>query len=209
MLAFWNDGKPRKVRSNSQVKLPNGDIVLNAKPDPDNDLYEYVDVGPMPDRKYEVAGPVTYDNDGWTITATRSVMDRNLDQVKAERFRDIKMQRDTVVNAGIEWTPDDVTTYIVQTDSDSRQEITGAVVAINEDAIPEQAWRMLDNQIVVLPSTDFKRMGVAVRDHVNACYLNQAMLEAVVNAGSDIEAVKSVDVTEGWPPHYVAPEIAE
>lgn len=81
MLAFWNGGNPRVVRNLNRVQMPNGDVAFNAKPDPDNDLFLYVEAGPTPNRRIgERAGAVSYTNDGWTITATRTVeTDPNFD----------------------------------------------------------------------------------------------------------------------------------
>lgn len=204
MLCFWNNGAPRIIKNTSRVELPNGDTRMNAKPDPDLDLFDYVETGAMPGQ-YEHAGPVTYANDGWTVTCTRSVVPWDAARIRDDMKRKVKIQRDMVRDAGIEWSPDGgVTAYVVQTDSDSRREMTGAVVSINEAGLPDMSWRMMDNSLAAIPAADFKTMALAVSAHVQACYVQQANIEAALDAAADptIE-----DITLGWPVHYVAPGV--
>ncbi len=128
-----------------------------------------------------------------------------LDKQKANRNRQIKNHRDSIRDAGIEWSPDDgVTSYVVQTDGDSRRELTGAIVGLNESGATEQAWRMQDNMLVVLSAEVFKAMALAVSVHVNACYVHQAVLENTISTTTDIAELNAIDVETGWPPHYIA-----
>lgn len=204
-LYFWNDGNPKKAKitgggNKQRLTLPSG-VVLTGKiePDPYHDLYQYVEEGPRPN-EYQRAGSVSYDNDGYTITATRTVVDQPLDQIKDRVKRKVKTIRDGIINGGIEFqaaSGDPV--YTVQTDADSRRELTGAVVAANEDNLTVQAWRMADNEVVVMDIADFKAMALAVRNHVNACYERQAALEADIDAAESAEAVTFIDLNTGWP----------
>jgi len=204
-LYFWNDGSPTKAKvtgggNKQRLKLPSG-VVLTGKvePDPYHDLYQYTEVGPVPN-EYQQPGSVSYDNDGYTITATRTVVDQPLDRVKDRLKRKVKAIRDNVVNAGIEFqaaSGDPV--YVVQTDADSRRELTGAVVAANEDNLTVQAWRMADNEVVVMDIADFKAMALEVRNHVNACFERQAALEAEIDAADDVGTAVAIDLDAGWP----------
>lgn len=190
-LCFWNDGSPRVVRPKQKVTLDNGDIMIIGKtPSPDLDLFEFEEVGPTP-TKYQTVGQTSYDNDGWKVTATRSVVDKP-DEVLADiRKTEIKVKRDSVINAGIEWNG-----YVVQTDPDSRREMVGAVSAMSvDDTITAQPWRMQGNTLAVLDKADFLAMSIVVRNHVNACYLRQA----------ELEADNTLDIQTGWPTHYVEP----
>lgn len=90
-LAFWNGGTPRVLRSNKRVRLANGDIVLNAAADPANDLYHYVEAGAAPGRFQRSAG-VGFANDGWTITATRTVEWIDLDAIRERRRAEVKAE---------------------------------------------------------------------------------------------------------------------
>lgn len=196
-LCIWKDGELVKVyQNNRSIKLPNGDTVMNAKPDPSNDLFEYDEVGQSPNL-WQTRGQIKYENDGWTVTATRTVQDVDLDVARRTAKGLVKVKRDIAMNAGIVWN-----SHIVQTDEDSRREMTGAVVAMNEAGLTEQAWRMMDNSLVILSDVDFKAMALAVRAHVNNCYVNQAQIEAQINACTTIVEVKSVDIETGWPVHY-------
>ena len=226
MLYFWNNGSPRKARvsgSGNRQRLVNADGSIsmgNIQPDPDSDLFAYEEAGDRPGEFQREAG-FSYANDGWKITATRQVADIPLDQSKQRHKQKIKQHRDAAMNGGMAWawtvevetdpgdpsaTPpvaptvvSETTTYLVQTDADSRREMTGAVVAIDQAALAEQAWRMADNSLVVLTSEQFIAMALAVRGHINAAYLRQAVLEATLDAASDVDAVRAIDVTTGWP----------
>jgi hypothetical protein len=226
MFYHWNDGAPRKAKvtgsGNRQKLVLDDGVVVTGKinADPDFDLYKYEETGPRP-AEYEREGPMTYSLDGDTITAARSVVDMPLDQAKQRHKQKVKQQRDTAASGGLAWdkvesvetdpgdpnaeppvppTFEDVaTTYFVQTDGDSRRELTGAVLAINEGSLTEQAWRMADNTVAVLPAADFKAMALEVRAHVNAAYLRQAELEAMIDAAADVAALREIDVAAGWP----------
>lgn len=84
-LCFWNDGKPKVVDSKC-VKMPDGKERLNAKPDPDDDLYEYVEVR-VGYGQYHKHVETTLDNDGWKVTKTHTYAPMPLDDVKADKIR--------------------------------------------------------------------------------------------------------------------------
>ena len=162
-------------------------------------MYNYVETGPTPG-EYERAGSISYNADGDTITGARSVIDMPLDQAQSIAKQKVKAKRDAVMNGGIEFrvaSGDPV--YIVQTDGDSRRELTGAVVAANEGSLTVQGWRMADNEMVVMDIADFKAMALSVRNHVNACYERQAALEAEIDNAADVDAIRTIDIDAGWP----------
>jgi hypothetical protein len=88
-LAFWNNGSPRVIRGR-KVNLPNGDVVMNPQPDPDNDVYEYVEAGGKAGR-FERSTGVSYDNDGWTITATYTKAYVDVADIRAQKAADAKV----------------------------------------------------------------------------------------------------------------------
>jgi len=90
-LAFWNGGTPRVVRSNKRLQLSNGDIVLNAQPDPMVDLYNYVETGPAPSR-FQHALTTAYENNGWTITATRTAAWSDVSLIRERRMADVRAE---------------------------------------------------------------------------------------------------------------------
>lgn len=150
----------------------------------------------------------TFANGRVTRTHTTVADAGYLDKRKAEVKRQIKGKRDSVATAGIEHTID-VTTYIVQTDTNSQMVLTGAMVAMDKKGNPnaKQKWRMADNTVVEIAKADFEAMGLAVRDHVDACYVRQAQLEATVDACEDVTTLEAIDTEAGWPTHYQAPEV--
>jgi len=204
-LYHWNNGSPRKAKvsgsgNRQKYTLPDG-VVMTGKitADADLDLYNYVETGPTPG-EYECAGSISYNADGDTITGARSVIDLPLDQAQSIAKQKVKAKRDAVMNGDVEFqaaSGDPV--YVVQTDGDSRRELTGAVVAANEDSLTVQGWRMADNEMVVMDIADFKAMALAVRNHVNACYERQASLEAEIDNAVDVDAIRTIDIEAGWP----------
>lgn len=84
MLAFWNGGTPRIVNPR-RVVLPNGDVVMNAVADPENDLYDLMRIGPK-SGKFEIQLVDTFAKAGVTITATRTVGYLPLEEIKAKRI---------------------------------------------------------------------------------------------------------------------------
>lgn len=130
-----------------------------------------------------------------------------LDKRKAEVVRQIKGQRDAVERAGIEWSPDiGVTTHVVQTDPEKSQpKITGRHAAMIQRGEPTVNWRMLDNVYYEITAAQFTEISLAVATHVEDCYATQAVLEALVDGAADIAELEAIDITAGWPSHYVEP----
>jgi len=84
-LAFWNNGAPRVLRSSKSVTLADGRVVFNVKPNPGLDLYAYRETG-QDEGPFTRAAATTYENDGWTITATRTVA-----YIAVERIRELRI----------------------------------------------------------------------------------------------------------------------
>ena len=192
MLAFWNNGSPRKVKGTT-VKLPNGDTVMNAKADKSIDLYNYVVIRTAP-TNYQHVGPFSSALVGDTIMVTNTVVANSNERIVATVLESIKRKRDEVSTAGIQWGD-----YVVQTKESSQAKLTGALVGLSVSKDATQLWRMLDNTVVVMPVAEFTAMAMAVSAHINACYTYQGELEAIVMASDSPE---NVDVTVGWPDHY-------
>lgn len=203
-MCFWNDGDPRIVNGGKKAILDKvSGRFISDTPDPEIDLYRFVEVRP-PLGEYEVHQGYVDDNDGWTVTRTFNAvaMDAGvaLARAKSNAVKAIKMKRDGIQFGGVEWSPDGgVTTYIVQTDKDSQAKLSGAVVRTDKKNSAQQAWRMKDNSVVVLNKVKFDDMAVAVGDHVDACYVRQAELEALVEAASTAAEVDAIDIQSGWP----------
>ena len=113
-LAFWNNGNPRVLRNNKRVRLPNGDTAMNAMPVPESDLYEYVESGPHPNR-YQGNTDTTYENDGWTITATRTVAWADIERVREDRISMVRTDAyNKIVSVLPEWKQRNLTARAVE-----------------------------------------------------------------------------------------------
>ena len=152
----------------------------------------------IPDGKISIGSSHSFD--GISVTKTHTLADDPdyLDKQKTIMLSQIKSKRDRVRDAGIDYL-----TYTVETDANSRRELTGAVVSINEAGLTDMAWRMKDNTVAILLAADFKAMAIAVSIHVQSCYVNQGTLEAAVNAAINITALNAIDVSVGWPAHHI------
>lgn len=195
-MAFWNNGSPRTVRVGGLDKT-SGRFIGN-RADPSIDLYYYVEDFIRPS-EFEVAGSMSFSLDGDTITASRGVAAKSAEYIVAIMKRKVKALRDQTIAGPIEWSPDGgVTTYVVQTDEYSRNMLAGAVMRLDKKGNPNaaQGWRMQDNSFAALTKTDFDAMAVAIGDHVDACYTNQGVLEATIDAAPDPTLV---DIEAGWP----------
>ncbi len=99
MLAFWNGGDPRVARNPKRITMPNGDVRLNAGPDPDDDLYAFVP-GARPDRHQSVISR-SYANDGWTITETNTLSDIAAARVRQLRKSEVRNKATQVMDGGL------------------------------------------------------------------------------------------------------------
>jgi len=99
MLAFWNGGNPQVVRNTRRVLMPNGDVRLNAGPDPDDDLYAFI-AGAKP-TKYQAITARSYANDGWTITETNTLSDIAAARARDLRKAEVRAKATAVMDGGI------------------------------------------------------------------------------------------------------------
>lgn len=100
-----------------------------------------------------------------------------LDVIKAAKRAEAKRARIAACDGGIVWNG-----YQVQTDGDSRREMTGVVVTINEAGLAGMKWRMGDNSTVTLSASDFKTMALTVSAHIQACFDAQAARDDAIDA---------------------------
>jgi len=207
-LYHWNNGSPRKAKvsgsgNRQKYTLPDGSVMTGKiSANPDLDLYNYAEVGPAPG-EYQKAGGASYSVSGDTIIATRAVLDIPLEQAQSEAKRKVKAKRDQVQFGGTEWV-DGETTHVIQTDAGSQAKLTGAVVRTDKKGAADQSWRMADNSVVTLNKAKFDAMATAVGDHVDACYTQQAVLEAQIDAAADVDAIRAVNIDDGWPSNPTA-----
>lgn len=206
MLYFWNNGAPQRAKitgSGNKQRLtipgdPNprmGRIVA----DPDIDLYNYVEAGPRPN-KYQGAGPLSYDNDGWTITATRTVQDRGLDQVKAARVAEVQAKRSDVAHAGIVFSTLPLATDATTIDSIN---LIASALADGETLPANFKWETMDGRVMSPTGAQFKLFRNAVAKHFMSCTKAARIHKEAIEAAVDVAAVLAVDIETGWPANPV------
>lgn len=147
--------------------------------------------------QYMTSGEGSLVGDVWELDYV--ISDMSIEQVRSILLQEVSNIRNIATEAGITWSPDEgVTIYHVDSDKNSRYEMTAAIQAMDYVDQVEQAWRMQDNTFVVLSIGKFKEMGLAIRSHVNACYVRQAQLEYQIGS-LDLADLLTLDVTTGWP----------
>ncbi|MEE3046666.1 MAG: hypothetical protein VX620_15560 [Pseudomonadota bacterium] len=74
-------------------------VVFNAKPDVENDLYRYIEVGPEPSAS-EIPDDAEYTKDGDTVTAMRRVQPKpgfDLEEYKHRKIEKVKRQAHSIL----------------------------------------------------------------------------------------------------------------
>lgn len=61
------------------------------------------------------------------------------------------------------------------------------------------AWKLGDGSFVSIDNATLIAMGGAVEAHVQACFVREMEIAALIAAASDAEAVAAVDIESGWP----------
>jgi len=79
----------------------------------------------------------------------------------------------------------------------------GKIAAIALAAVVDQAytvkWKFADGAFATLDATEVLVMARAARNHVQACYDNEAMLAALIDVAPDAASLLSIDLEAGWP----------
>lgn len=87
----------------------------------------------------------------------------------------------------------------VATDAVSQTKIIGAVVGVQMDPLSSIQWKMADGTFATLDAAAVTAMAMAVRAHVQACFDNEAVLKAEIEAAETAEEIAAVDLDAGWP----------
>lgn len=91
----------------------------------------------------------------------------------------------------------------VDSDERSRILIAGAVqmaqIAMAAGEPYSVDWVMADNQPVTHDAPAMITLGLAVGQHIAACWARAQALRAEIDAAETIEAVAAIDITTGWP----------
>lgn len=169
--------------------------------------------GSKPDQEWQtvIGGPdVVIDgdpNEPETMTATLQYTAQpiSLEAAKVklkERAKKCKFER---MDAGVEFGLEG-TTYVVQTDGDSRSLLMAVYFKALTGGLPGgRGWRMRDNSYPHLTSAQIVSLGDAVNDMIAACYDQQAAHDVAIDALPDVEACKTYDCSAGYPAAPVTP----
>ena len=140
-------------------------------------------------------GPV-YTVNADDVTATYTVVDRNLAAMKAERQAQVNALRDAKMAAGVTWDGN-----VYDSDIISRANLTSTVSSVSAGlTLPVGfSWRTSDNANVAMDSADLNALAQVMLDHVNACYGASWSHKDAIEALATPAAIDSYDITTGWP----------
>lgn len=128
-----------------------------------------------------------------------------LEKERHDYLRRVKMLRN-FYDYGIVETPYGP----VDSDPDSQRKISGAVVmALILDTQFSVPWRLSDNTILVCDKEMMINIGLTVAYATTQCQENKNYLDDLINAATDINALASISIANGWPgtPEHSAPEM--
>jgi hypothetical protein len=78
--------------------------------------------------------------------------------------------------------------------------VTGVVVASQFAPITEpMTWKLAPGEFRAWSADDVIAYGMAIRDHVQACFDNEKALADAIDAAADFAALSAVDLASGWP----------
>ncbi|MBO6808426.1 DUF4376 domain-containing protein [Thalassospira sp.] len=154
---------------------------------------EWQDVASQPDVLIEGEGAAQ------SATLTWPTAPISLDAAKAKLRAKVKQCKFARMDAGIEFAVGE-TTYLVQTDADSRSLIDSTFALAVNGYLPDgRGWRMGDNSYPTLTQQQLIDMALAVGAMVGDCYDAQSELETAIDALMDIEACMAFDCSSAFP----------
>lgn len=109
-----------------------------------------------------------------------------LDELKAAKSKEIAAARYAAEIAGISFAG-----AAIRTDRESQALITGAALAAINDAETSVTWKAA-NGFITLSAAQIIAVAQAVRDHVEACFNQEAELQAEIDAAVSAEEVSAI-----------------
>ncbi|RSV44425.1 DUF4376 domain-containing protein [Sphingomonas sp. ABOLE] len=122
----------------------------------------------------------------------------DLDTARARAWVSVKAERDKCASGGCE-------TALGRVDSDERSRIliAGAVQMAQIAQAAGQPysvdWVMADNQPVTHDASAMIALGMAVGEHIAACWERAQALRAEIDAADTVDAVSAINFVSGWP----------
>lgn len=123
---FWKNGAPspapvRGGGNRRRLRMPDGTIRMGRiVPDPAADLYAFADNGPAPG-PHQIAGAVSYSNDGWTVRAERAVAWKPVADIRALRIAEMNKAANALLS--------DTDWYVVRAAEEPGKPVPAALAA--------------------------------------------------------------------------------
>lgn len=133
----------------------------------------------------ELAPPPAFD-ERWYFAPGEA---RPLDAIKAARFAELASIRFGYETAGVAG---------LRSDRESQALLTGAALAATLDPEYTVDWKG-EGGWTTLDAVQLLAAAQTVRGHVQACFSNERVLAAAIDAAPDMDAVLAVDLGQGWP----------
>lgn len=138
--------------------------------------------------------PILVDEGGALEGGTVLNPSTELEEAKAIRWWQLRMQRDAGINGGFELPG----VGVFDSDLNSRTLLTGAVLLAQMAAAAGQPysvdWTLKDNAVVTLDASDVIAAGIALGNHVAAWHEAGRVARAAIEAAESVEAVNAVDL---------------
>ena len=112
---------------------------------------------------------------------------RTLADLKAEKWRNIKANRDAAEHGGFTWDGS-----VFDSDALSQQRITGAVTLAQMSPAFTTVWTLKDNSTRTLSAADMFAVGVALGVHVSAQFLQGQLLRAQIDEAATAQEVEAI-----------------
>lgn len=112
---------------------------------------------------------------------------RTLADLKAEKWRNIKANRDAAEHGGFEWDGS-----VFDSDALSQQRITGAVTLAQMSPAFTTVWTLKDNSTRTLSAADMFAVGVALGTHVSTQFLQGQLLRAQIDEAATAQEVEAI-----------------
>lgn len=130
----------------------------------------------------------------WDYASQAWIDARSLDEVKAQRWAQIKAQRDAIEFGGFTWSDDEF-----DSDAESQARIMGAVqmalIAVQAEQPFTIDWTLADNTVRSMSAADIVSAGLALGAHVAAAHGIARTLRAAIEACTTAAEVEAIS----WP----------
>jgi hypothetical protein len=143
-----------------------------------------VEAPPAYDSAYQVLG---WTGSAWTVT------DKPLAEVLAARKEAVTALRYAKETGGIV-----LNGAAIRTDRESQALINGAKLLAEAEPAEVVDFKAASGW-VSLDSATMQAIGLAVGQHVRACFRQERELHEAIDAAATVAAVQAIDITAGWP----------